>query len=61
MLGECFDSLTPPYGCSSYVYSTGRLEGLTMGVANVYTAIAIAIPIVIGVVGAILIIKRKNR
>ena len=61
VFAEIFGSYTPPYGTNSIVSSTGRLEGLTMGVANVYTAIAMLIPTAIAVFGAVLIIKRKNR
>ena len=61
VFAEIFGSHTPPYGTNSIVSSTGRLEGLTMGVANVYTAIAMLIPTAIAVLGAVLIIKRKNR
>lgn len=61
VFAEMFGSHTPPYGTNSIVSSTGRLEGLTMGVANVYTTVAMLIPAAIAVVGAVLIIKRKNR
>ena len=61
VFAEIFGSYTPPYGTNSIVSSTGRLEGLTMGVANVYTTIAMLIPAAIAVVGAVMIIKRKNR
>ncbi|MBQ7387325.1 MAG: Gldg family protein [Clostridia bacterium] len=53
------DSMT--YGCTSYVYNDTVLENLTMGTAKVYTAVAIAIPVVIAALGAVLIIRRKNR
>ena len=61
VLAEIFGSHTPPYGTNSIVSSTGRLEGLTMGVANVYTTIAMLIPAAIAVLGAVMIIRRKNR
>ena len=61
VFAEIFGSHTPPYGTNSIVSSTGRLEGLTMGVANVYTTIAMLIPTAIAIFGAVLIIKRKNR
>ncbi len=53
------DSMT--YGCNSYVYDDTVLENLTMGQARIYTAVAIAIPAVLAVFGAVLIIRRKNR
>ena len=53
------DSMT--YGCNSYVYDDTILENLTMGTAKIYTALLLAIPVLISAVGAILIIRRKNR
>ena len=53
------DSMT--YGCNSYVYDDTILENLTMGTAKVYTALLLAVPVIITAVGAILIIRRKNR
>ena len=50
-----------PYGCKVAFYNSGILENLTMGTARVYTAIILAIPCVIAVFGAVLIIRRKNR
>jgi hypothetical protein len=53
------DSMT--YGCNSYVFNDTILENLTMGTAKVYTALLLAIPVIITALGAILIIRRKNR
>ena len=50
-----------PYGCKSVVYSSQTLENLTMGTARTYTAIVLAIPAAIAAVGAVIIIRRKNR
>jgi hypothetical protein len=61
VLDEIMNAKTPPYGCTSIVYDTGTLEGLTMGTANIYTAIAIVIPALIALAGVVIITKRKNR
>ena len=50
-----------PYGANSIVFNNQVLEGLTMGMANIYSAILIAIPAVVGLVGAVTLIRRKNR
>ena len=50
-----------PYGCNSVVYDTEMLENLTMGTVRWYTAAIFAIPAVIAVVGAVVIVRRKNR
>ena len=50
-----------PYGCRAVLYDTQTLENLTMGTARLYTAIILAIPTAIAVVGSVIIIRRKNR
>lgn len=50
-----------PYGCQSVLYDSSVLENLTMSTANLYTAIVLAVPTVIAIVGAVVIIRRKNR
>ncbi|MBQ8719784.1 MAG: Gldg family protein [Clostridia bacterium] len=50
-----------PYNCNTVVYDTQTLENLSMGTARLYTALIMAIPAAIAVVGAVVIIKRKNR
>jgi hypothetical protein len=50
-----------PYGTNSIVYDSGVLENLTMGTAKTITAILLAIPMVLAVVGAVVLIRRKNR
>lgn len=50
-----------PYGCNSIVYDTGVLENLTMRTAKIYTAIMLAVPFALGVFGAVMLIRRKNR
>ena len=49
------------YGCRSVLYDDTTLEGLKMSRANLYTAIALAIPTLIAAVGAVVLIRRKNR
>ena len=56
-----FDSTAAPIGCTAVTYGSPILEGLTMQTARRFTAIVIAIPIIIMAVGAVVIIKRKNR
>ena len=50
-----------PYGCKPVFYDSQILENLTMGTARVYTAVIMLIPVAIAVVGAVVIIRRKNR
>ena len=50
-----------PYGCKSVLYDSSVLENLTMSTANLYTAIVLAVPTAIAIVGAVVIIRRKNR
>ncbi len=56
-----FEADSMIYGTNSYIYNDTILENLTMGTAKIYTAVAIAIPAAIAVIGAVLIIRRKNR
>ena len=56
-----FDSNSAPYGCNSVIYDTQVLENFTMGRAKAYTAIIMAIPVTLAVVGTVIIIRRKNR
>ncbi len=53
------DSL--PYGTEAVVYDNGTLENLTIKTANLYTVLALLVPASLGVVGAVIIIRRKNR
>ena len=50
-----------PYGSSIISFDTTILEGLTMGTANLYTALLLAIPAMIASAGAVILIRRKNR
>jgi hypothetical protein len=56
-----FNSTAAPIGCRAVTYGVPTLEGFTMRRAHIYTAIVIAIPTVILLFGAFVIIKRKNR
>ena len=50
-----------PYGTNCIVYDSGVLENLTMGTAKTITVVLLAIPAAIAVVGAVVLIRRKNR
>ena len=50
-----------PYNCRAVLYDTETLQSLVMGTAKIYTAFIMAIPAVVAVVGAVVIIRRKNR
>ena len=50
-----------PYGCRSVVYDEQKLENLTMGAARGYTAALLAIPALLAAVGAVVMIRRRNR
>lgn len=56
-----FDSHPTPRGCNQVLYDTKILENLTMGRARAYTAIILAVPTVLALVGVITITRRKNR
>lgn len=61
LLDEFFGAENMPYGCKAVVYDTQTLENLTMGTAKLYTAIILLIPVSIGVVGTVRLVRRKNR
>lgn len=50
-----------PYGCHSVVYDNDILENLTMGEARLYTALLIALPVMLAGVGVFVTVRRKNR
>jgi hypothetical protein len=50
-----------PYGCSVVRADTSLLENLTMGTARIYTALILAVPAALAVVGFAVVVKRKNR
>ena len=61
LFDEYFDAPTAPYGCNTVLTDRSSLQNLTMRAARTYTAILMAIPVALAVVGAVIIIKRKNR
>lgn len=50
-----------PYGCKAVLYDTETLENLTMGTAKLYTALIMLVPVAVAAVGAVIIVRRKNR
>ena len=56
-----FNANSAPRGCNQVMYRSLILENLTMGRAKLYTAIILAIPVALAALGAITIIRRKNR
>lgn len=56
-----FGANEAPYGCNQLLYDTQTLENLTMGRAKLYTALILAIPTALAVVGTVILVKRKNR
>ncbi len=50
-----------PYGTNSVLQASTMLENLTLGASLVYTSVLLAIPVAITLVGAVIIIRRKNR
>ena len=61
VLEVLFDSNPTPRGCTTVTYRTSIIENLTMGRAKTYTALILAIPALLAVIGAVTIIRRKNR
>ena len=61
VLEVLFDSNPTPRGCNCVTYRTSIIENLTMGNAKTYTAIILAVPVILAVFGAVTIIRRKNR
>lgn len=56
-----FESGQAPYGCNDVLYDTSTLENLTMRSAKIYTAIIMAIPAALAIVGTVIIVKRRQR
>ena len=50
-----------PHGCNFVTYVSDEVQNLTMGAAKIYTALLLAIPCVLAIVGAVVLIRRKNR
>ncbi len=61
LLEEVYGVENLPYGCKTVYYTEDVLENLTMGTARAYAVALFAIPAAIACVGAVVIIKRKNR
>ena len=61
ILEVVFGSCIAPRGCNQVMYRSSILENLTMGKAKTYTALILALPAALAVLGAITIIRRKNR
>lgn len=61
LVTKLFGATTATYGTPGIVFDTGTLDGFTMGRAGLYTAIIMAVPVALAVVGTVTIIKRKNR
>ncbi len=55
------DAPTAPCGAKPVLQSTSILENLTMGMAKLYTAIIMLIPVALAVTGVVITIRRKNR
>lgn len=60
LLEKHFESGAAPYGCNDVLYETDTLENLTMRSARIYTAIIMAVPVVLAVTGIIIIVKRRH-
>ena len=58
---HAFGAQNLPYGANSVTYVTDDLKNLTMGEARLYAALLISLPIALAAVGAVIIIRRKNR
>ena len=61
LLEEYFGAENLPYGCNTVLYDTQMLENLKMGTAKLYTALIMLIPVAVAAVGAVVIVRRKNR
>lgn len=61
MIEDLFGANSVPHGCNTVYTVTSMLENLTMGTARTITALLLAIPAVIAVIGAVVVIRRKNR
>ena len=62
LLEECCGVSHLPYGVRPVVYdTTERLENLTMGAARRYAVLIMAVPLAVAAVGAVVLIRRRNR
>lgn len=58
---HAFGAENLPYGANSVTYVADDLKNLTMGTARLYTTLLLAVPAALAAVGAVVIIRRKNR
>jgi hypothetical protein len=58
---ELYGSKNMPHGCNFVTYVSDDVQNLTMGAAKLYTALLLTIPCALAIVGAVVIIRRKNR
>ena len=56
-----FGSGCAPVGCNTVTYNHTALENFTSRTANLMTALVLAVPAVLAVLGGAIIIRRKNR
>ena len=61
LIDDVYGADNIPYGCNTVFYSNDTLENLTMKSARIYTVAILAIPTLLAFVGAVVVIKRKNR
>lgn len=61
LMEELYGQKNMPYGCNTVSYNMGILENLTIGTAINYTVFFMSIPALIAIIGAIVLIRRKNR
>ena len=61
LLDEFYGAGKVPYGCKVSLYDTTTLENLKLGTAKIYTALIMAVPLLVAVTGAVVIVRRKNR
>ena len=61
LLEEAFGSNVGIYGTKSIDFTYGVVENLTQRDSIIYTIILVALPVAVAAVGAVIIIRRKNR
>ena len=61
VLDVLYDASCAPYGIKELLYASSMLENFTMGTARIIFAVLMAIPVALGIVGAVIIIRRRNR
>ena len=60
-LSEALGARSMPIGCNVSGYESDILENFTMKDARIFTALILAVPLVLAVAGGFIIIRRKNR